>query len=442
MSSLQIARDAVSMADRSSEGVYESPTINCDGCSHRETAVNVGRHKIKLGVVIGSMQRGGTEMQLAQLLPRLKKNGITIAVFIMGPTGPVADDLRNSDISVIEVAVPKGLSRVPTLLRRLLRTFWAVPQFLAFALRHRHGILHLYLSEAVISGGLLTVWWHKRVIVSQRGLITYRHKYPLIVTALERYVFRNCRAVLANSESVRRALQVDGLEREIGLIYNGIGPERLDPLNAEREAVRAELNLAPDEWVLVVLANLHPYKGHADLIEALIRLKAEDALPARWRLILIGRDIGTDSAEVEPDSKTSWRSHLQEICRAHDLDSQVLFLGERKDGVRLLRAADIGVLPSHEESFSNALLEMMGAGLAIIATDVGGNAEALGGEAGLIVPAQDPGALMQALQRFQDQRLRAVYGAKARRRVEIEFSLETCMQEHLDFYQSLMRCKE
>ena len=63
-----------------------------------------------------------------------------------------------------------------------------------------------------------------------------------------------------------------------------------------------------------------------------------------------------------------------------------MFLGERTDAVRLLRAADVGILPSHEEGFSNALLEMMGAELAIIATDVGGNAEALGGEAGLIVP--------------------------------------------------------
>ena len=181
-------------------------------------------HKIKLGVVIGSMQRGGTETQLAQLLPRLKQGGMTISVFVIGPTGPVSDELRNSDIGVIEVDLPKALRRLPTLLRRLLRGFWAMPQFLAFALRHRHGILHLYLSEAVISGGLLTVWWHKRVVVSQRGLITYRHKYPLFVTALERYVFRNCRALIANSESVRRALRADGVEREIGLIYNGIAP--------------------------------------------------------------------------------------------------------------------------------------------------------------------------------------------------------------------------
>ena len=395
-------------------------------------------NKIKLGVVIGSMLRGGTETQLAQLLPRLTQSGMTISVFVMGPTGSVADDLRNSDIAVIEADLPRALRRLPPLLRRLLRSLWATPQFLAFALRHRHGILHLYLSEAVISGGLPTVWWHKRVVASQRGLITYRHKYPLLVTALERYVFRNCRAVLANSEGVRRALHADGLEREIGLIYNGIAPERLDPPDADREAVRGELKLAHDEWVLVVLASLHPYKGHADLIEALIRLKAEDALPARWRLILIGRDIGTGGAEVPPDRKTSWRSHLQEMCREHDLERHVLYLGERKDAVRLLRAADIGVLPSHEEGFSNVLLEMMGAGLAIIATDVGGNAEALGGEAGLVVPAQDPKALMQALQRLQNKPLCAMLGAKARNRVEMEFSLEKCVRHHLNFYQGLI----
>ena len=115
-----------------------------------------------------------------------------------------------------------------------------------------------------------------------------------------------------------------------------------------------------------------------------------------------------------------------------------MFLGERTDAVRLLRAADVGVLPSHEEGFSNALLEMMGAGLAIIATDVGGNAEALGNEAGLIVPAQNPKALMQALHGFQDKRLRALHGAKARSRVVSKFSIEECVRHHLDFYQNLM----
>ena len=93
----------------------------------------------------------------------------------------------------------------------------------------------------------------------------------------------------------------------------------------------------------------------------------------------------------------------------------------------LLRAADIGMLCSHEEGFSNALLECMAASLPVVATDVGGNAEAVvDRETGLLVPSQAPDQLAQAileLARSPDLRLR--FGAAGRSRVETLFSLRS-----------------
>jgi len=61
----------------------------------------------------------------------------------------------------------------------------------------------------------------------------------------------------------------------------------------------------------------------------------------------------------------------------------------------LLKASDLSILPSHEEGFSNVILESMAASLPVIATDVGGNREAvLDGITGWVVPPEDPKALV------------------------------------------------
>ncbi len=91
---------------------------------------------------------------------------------------------------------------------------------------------------------------------------------------------------------------------------------------------------------------------------------------------------------------------------------------EAKDA--LLRRAEMFVMSSRSEGQPIALLEAMAYGMAIVATDVGGVGETLtDGEEGLLVPAEDPGALAEALCRLAaDPALRGRFGAAARSRVE------------------------
>ena len=388
---------------------------------------------MQLGVIIGTLNRGGTETQLTQILPQLAKTGFEVSVFVLSTPGPLADELRAGGVAINRPTLPALFRSLPKLFFKIIDRIYTLMNLCVFLLKHRKGILHFYLPHAVIIGGLLAVWWHPRTVVSQRGLLNYRHKYPGFVTKLERLALRKARAVLVNSKAVGRTLREDGLTRDdIALIYNGIAPERLDPPHAQRANVRDELGIGAGEWVLVILANLHPYKGHADVLAALGILKTASALPAAWRLVLIGHD------SAKGKNKTQL-AQLYAIAAELEIEDHLLFLGERSDAPRLLRAADIGILPSHEEGFSNALLEMMGAGLAVIATDVGGNGEALdGGNAGLLVLPRDPKALADAILRLQDKNLGAALAIRARQRVEAEFSLDTCVKRHLAFYRSLM----
>ncbi|MGB6447563.1 MAG: glycosyltransferase, partial [Xanthobacteraceae bacterium] len=121
------------------------------------------------------------------------------------------------------------------------------------------------------------------------------------------------------------------------------------------------------------------------------------------------------------------------------MTDNIMWLGERPDVEELLSASDIFVLPSHQEGFSNALLEAMAARLPAVATAVGGNIDAVAdNETGLLVPVRDPRALAAAILRLaQNADLRRSFGDAARRRVEERFSLQACVDRYEILYRAL-----
>lgn len=169
------------------------------------------------------------------------------------------------------------------------------------------------------------------------------------------------------------------------------------------------------------MANLIPYKGHSGLVKA--RASSQNSLPDPWALLRLGRDDGIGAA-------------LQEEAQILGVSGHVRFLGSRNDVPDLLRSADAGILCSHQEGFSNALLEGMAAALPMVVSDVGGNAEAVvDGVTGYVVSARSPALLAEALLRVATMDERRAMGEKGRRRVETHFSMSAC----LDAYEALYR---
>lgn len=118
------------------------------------------------------------------------------------------------------------------------------------------------------------------------------------------------------------------------------------------------------------------------------------------------------------------------------LADNIVWVEGRFDAQSPLAAADVGILPSHQEGFSNSLIEMMASALPVIATRVGGNIDAVvDGESGLLVPAKDAAALAEAIARLHgDAALRRSMGDAARSRVGERFSLDACVAGYVDFY--------
>lgn len=368
--------------------------------------------KPRVLVVIGQLAIGGTERHLANILPRLREAGLDMRVFVFKPGGAMADYLESHGVPVIAHASHhtgwRGVLQVATVLMRTVREL-------------RPDIVHFFLPAAYLIGTFAT--WPLRVkrIMSRRSLANYQARYPG-VRLLERMCHRKADAVIANSQAVARQLETEGIpRRKLRVIYNGVA-DRSGAFN--REHTRERMGLPPNMLVLVMIANLIPYKGHADFLEALALSRSR--FPDKWVALLAGRDdgIGRD---------------LQALAVRLGIESHLRWLGAVDDVGPFLAASDIGVLASHEEGFSNAILEGMAAGIPMVVTDVGGNAEAVINDVcGLVVPPRDPAALADALCVLAGSRsMRACLGRTAHERAAAGFSIELCVANYERLYRDV-----
>ena len=135
------------------------------------------------------------------------------------------------------------------------------------------------------------------------------------------------------------------------------------------------------------------------------------------------------------------RGVLEESARRQAWRIGFHLLGSVADVPAFLGGLDVAVLPSRSEGMSNALLEYMAAGRAVVATAVGAAAELIDdGVHGLLVPPDDAGKLAEAIDRLlKNPGLARRMGEAARRRVRERYSREAMVERFTDFYERLMR---
>ena len=339
---------------------------------------------------------GGAETQLLMLSEELINRGWSVTVFSFECVEGISSRFVSAGVRVFFGSYDSRTGR----LRSVLGVFVSVVR-LAWLLglnrpRIVQGILPLPSLVASVVGKLLFL---PKVIISRRALGTHQDR-RWIWKYLDRLSSMAADVVVVNSNAVfKDVINREHLdERKIRLIYNGVYLEKVT-VGSHREDVRSRLNISKNEIAIVYVANLIEYKGHADLLRAFLGVsKKLDFV----RLILIGEDRGI-------------MADLAAFVEQEKLNKKVLFLGQRKDVSEILTGMDVGVMASHEEGFSNALLEKLGAGLPIVATDVGGNREALDGlPSCYIVPPKAIPDLEIALLKVSEDVLRNENGSKVR----------------------------
>ena len=284
----------------------------------------------------------------------------------------------------------------------------------------RFSILQTFFVEANLAGPVLAKCARIPVVIGSRRNSNYWMGKG--TAALQRFSNGLVTRLQANAEAVKRvvAAQESVTPDKIDVLYNSLDIERFRRNADARAEVRRQIGARPDDIVITNVSALRHPKGMDLFLRSGLKVLASSTSA---RLLVVGDG--------------PLREELKAMVPAENRE-RVYFAGAQKDVAPWLSASDVAVLSSESEGFSNSILEYMAAGLPVVATDVGGNAEALA-STGILVPAKDEPALTSAVQRcVQNADLRQSLGAKARARVEATFAIPVVREAMLAYYRDLI----
>jgi glycosyltransferase involved in cell wall biosynthesis len=226
-------------------------------------------------------------------------------------------------------------------------------------------------------------------------------------------------AIIVFAENQRALLEEFGMPRaRVRVLPNGVDTATFAPGASD---YKAQIGAA---LVVTFIGRLDPEKNVGALADAFQQLN----LPADHKLVIVGN--GSDLARL--------RAKFQR-------DPRIIFtgyIGDRAERIRILQAADIFVLPSAIEGLSLALLEAMATGNAVIATDVGADAEVLRG-AGIVIDLNNLRAQLPLALRvlIEYPAFRRELATRARQRAVEQYALETNIDRVVELYRELAKRK-
>jgi len=243
---------------------------------------------------------------------------------------------------------------------------------------------------------------------------------PVRRRCIQRFFAPFCDAILTPSKEMQRDYShTFGIDpHRITVIYNGVNSSIFRPAT-DRADSRSIFGFASSDIIIGCVARFDPVKNLTGLIKA-FNLCTEEF--PYLRLLLVG-----DGEQME---------EIQSLVSNLNLDEYVTLTGLRTDIPRCLQVMDIYVQPSFYEGTSITILEAMGVGLPIIATDVGGTPEIVrDGKSGILVRAGDNIELGKALKTLVvNESKRHEMGKAGRVIVKNKFSLESMISAYEKFF--------
>jgi glycosyltransferase involved in cell wall biosynthesis len=309
-----------------------------------------------------------------------------------------------------------------TYLSKHIQLFAYDPRPIIAALkRHKPHLIDLnHEPYSVACAEVLTLcdWYAPHVPVVMQTAQNISRRYPPPFGWLERRAFKRVAAAYVCSETVREVLLSKGFSKPAQIVPFGVNTESFRPRIA---------NPASKELTIGFVGRMLPGKGVNVLVEALSRISTE-----RWKLLLVGD--GPERAAVE-----------QQLA-AYGLLDRVQFTGAISyDRVpELYQQMDILVMPTQttrriREQFGRVIVEAMASGIPVVGSTSGAIPEVIG-DAGLVFPEGDAGALAAALhQLLADDELRARLARVGRARVDRHYSWERVADQTYELFQQVLQ---
>ncbi|MEL4254249.1 glycosyltransferase [Shewanella xiamenensis] len=359
-------------------------------------------NKSKVLLVIGTLAKGGAEVQLLRLARALKNSNCIVDMIVFERGGVLEQEALASTDQLFFCDFNSESGKFKKILQLLLIVF----KIFRLCRLNQYDVMQSYLPMANLIGSLGgKIGGVKKIVTGRRALNTHQDRVPFwkymdkLSTWFSDYV--TCNAIMVKDDCIIR----EGFSYKY-LVINNIASKSF--LNRSTLFSREQLGISELDFVFVVVANLIPYKGHKYLIEALSLLSINRN---KIKLLIIGEDRGI-------------KRDLEILVNEYGLVSEIIWLGLVDDVGPFYQIANAYVSSSLEEGFSNSIMEAMQFGLPIVATDVGGTSELLcNGKFGVLVPPKNSLMLANAMRMIMECYPQYTdIGIKAKDYLESEFS--------------------
>jgi glycosyltransferase involved in cell wall biosynthesis len=369
--------------------------------------------KLRIVHVVVSLERGGLERLVTDLAIEQHEAGHHVAVFSINATQGFASVLQDAGVEVVVGNKRRGFDLgVLSALRGLVRRRDA-------NVVHAHNFVPNYYAATALLGLGKGV-----VLIGTCHDMGTRLVNKRLRWFFELSLLRTAKVAMVGRQVYQRFVEGGIVPAgKAATVLNAVPLARFGVPGAGRHEARAELGLPDDALVIGCVGRLVGLKNHK-LVIGLMPLILREYPSAR--LVLLG------GGELMDD--------LRRQAEALGLADRVMLAGERPQVAHLLAALDVFVMPSLTEGVSIALLEACAAGLPAVATDVGGNPEIIAsGERGLLVPAEDADATLDAIRSLlASPALRQEYGRKAREWVVAHASLHALRVRYDQLYRDAL----
>ena len=361
---------------------------------------------MKILQVINSLNIGGAEKLILDLVPLLQKSGLEVDVLLLnGENTAFKIALEKQLVSVYSLGIKNNIYN-PFLIIRLCRYI------------HKYDLIHVHLFPAQYWVAIA-----KAISFSKVKLVTTEHstlnnrRGIAIFKLIDRLVYSCYNRVITISNKATELLATYLKKRSgIATIQNGVHIALYS--NAIIYSKMDLVNIKEDNVLVTMVAGFREPKDQDTLIRA-FRL-----LPSQYHLVLVGD--GTRKKICE------------QLANDFGLSNRIHFLGLRDDIPNILKTSDIVVMSSHWEGFGLAALEGMAANKPVIASNVPGLAQVVDG-AGILFEvgnANDLADKIQFLTINPDEYKRVVQKCQNR---AAEYDIQKMADGYIEIYNEVIK---
>lgn len=325
--------------------------------------------------LIRSLNRGGTERQLAALARSLDRDRFEPTVLTFYPEGDFAKEICDNDIPVISLQ-KRARWDVIGFFWRLLTQLRRIKPDIIYSFLVEPNLVTPFLKP--FSPGTKVAWGVRAANMH----LEHYDWFARLSFKLQVFLSRCANLIIFNSFAARDYHLARGFsKRNAIVIHCGIETDVFKPDRSSGRSLRAEWKIDQDAVLIGLVARLDPVKDHPAFINAaaLIAQRNKDA-----RFVCVGSGPAEYSAQ------------MRSLAAKNQISDRFIWAGERHDMPAVYNAMDIVCCSSVSESMPNAIAEAMACGIPCVVTDVGDSA-LLVGDTGIVVPPNNSQALADGL---------------------------------------------